>query len=80
MVNERDGVLALSTEAGAWEELRGLALEVNPFDVGGTADVLHRALLMGPDERAAHAAAVREVATARRPSDWLADQLAAAEA
>jgi trehalose 6-phosphate synthase len=80
MVNERDGVLALSTEAGAWEELRGLALEVNPFDVGGTADVLHRALAMGPEERAAHAVAVREAATARRPSDWLADQLAAAEA
>ena len=30
-----DGVLALSREAGAFEELAGPSLEVNPFDVGG---------------------------------------------
>jgi trehalose 6-phosphate synthase len=80
IVNERDGVLALSRESGAWAELGGAALEVNPFDVAGTSDVLHRALSMGAAERATHAAAVRELALARTPADWLADQLAAAGA
>jgi trehalose 6-phosphate synthase len=79
LVNERDGVLCLSRESGAWEELAGTALEVQPYDVAGTADVLHAALSMGADERRDHAAAVREVAARRRPADWLADQLAAAE-
>ena len=46
LVNRRDGVLALSREAGAWDELGGAALEINPFDVGGTADVLAAALSM----------------------------------
>ena len=78
LVNRRDGVLALSREAGAWDELGGAALEINPFDVGGTADVLAAALSMNAGERRAHASAVREAASRRQPRDWLEDQLAAA--
>lgn len=77
ILNRRDGVLALSREAGVWEELRGVALEVNPFDVAGTADVLAKALAMAPAERAAHATALRQAATTRVPRDWLDDQLRA---
>ena len=51
---------------------------MNPFDVTGTATVLARALALGPEERAARAAALRAAVAARRPSDWLDDQLAAA--
>ncbi|HEY2429553.1 MAG TPA: trehalose-6-phosphate synthase [Acidimicrobiales bacterium] len=80
LINRSDGVLALSREAGAWEEMAGVALEVNPFDVAGTADVLAAALSMSPEERRAHASALREVAGRRSPRDWLDDQLAAARA
>jgi trehalose 6-phosphate synthase len=79
IVNERDGVLALSRESGVAGELGDVALELNPFDVAGTADVLHAALSMSADDRRAHAAAVRARASARTPDDWFADQLAAAE-
>ncbi len=41
-----EGVLVLSREAGAWEELSEAAIGVNPFDVAGTADALHQALSM----------------------------------
>ncbi len=44
-----------------------------------TAEVLDTALRMPAAERAARAAALRAAAVARRPADWLADQLAAAE-
>ncbi len=77
-INGRDGVLALSREAGAFDQLAGGALEVNPFDVTGTASVLARALALDTDERAARAATLRGSILARRPSDWLDDQLAAA--
>jgi trehalose 6-phosphate synthase len=80
IVNERDGVLALSRESGVAGELADVALMLNPFDVSGTADVLHRALSMGAEERAVHARAVREKAAARTPADWFADQLRAAGA
>jgi trehalose 6-phosphate synthase len=79
LVNERDFVLCLSPEAGVWSELGSVALPVHPFDVAGTADTLDRALRMSPDARRSHAAALRELAERRRPADWLADQLAAAD-
>ena len=79
LVNERDGVLCLSREAGAWAELGDVALAVPPFDVAGTADVLDRALRMPPEARSDHAKRLRTLVEQRTPSDWLAEQLAAAE-
>jgi trehalose 6-phosphate synthase len=82
LVNTQDGVLVLSREAGAWEELElggDGALGVNPFDVAGTADVLHAALTMSSDERAARAGAVRAAVLGRTSADWWADQVAAAQ-
>jgi trehalose 6-phosphate synthase len=78
LLNDRHGVLALSREAGVWEELGGVALEVNPFDVAGTADVLAAGLAMDAEDRVTHARALRKLAAARTPRDWLEDQLAAA--
>jgi trehalose 6-phosphate synthase len=79
ILNEHDGVLALSRESGVCGELGSVALELNPFDVAATADVLHRALSMGSDERRSHAEAVRHRASARTPDDWFADQRRAAD-
>jgi trehalose 6-phosphate synthase len=75
IVNERDGVLVLSRESGVWDELGGDAVGVNPFDVSGTAEALHTALTMEPAERAERATALRTKAKARRPHDWLTDQV-----
>jgi len=60
------------------EELSGAALGVNPFDVAGTADTLHRALSMDPAERRSRAALLRSLVLGRTAADWLDDQLAAA--
>jgi trehalose 6-phosphate synthase len=51
LVNERDGVLVLSENAGAHEELGEWALGVNPFDLAGQARAIHEALSMAPGER-----------------------------
>lgn len=77
LLNERDGVLALSREAGVWDELKEAALDVNPFDVAGTADVLAEALAMDGPERARRSALLCEAAARRTPRDWLEDQLRA---
>ncbi|HLY83848.1 MAG TPA: trehalose-6-phosphate synthase [Acidimicrobiales bacterium] len=78
LVNERDGVVALSREAGVWDELGAHALEIHPFDVATTSDTLRRALDLDPGERAVRAAALRGLASTRTPLDWFADQVAAA--
>jgi trehalose 6-phosphate synthase len=76
MVNERDGALVLSREAGAWAELRDAALGINPFDISGTAAALARALDMDPEERASSAAGLRKAATERSPLQWFDDLVA----
>lgn len=76
-VNERDGVLVLSREAGAFEELTPDALEVNPFDVRGTSNALAMALSMDPSERASRADALHKKVLATSPRNWLDAQLAA---
>lgn len=78
IVNERHAVLCLSREAGVWDEIGEAALPVPPFDVAGTSDTLDRALRMPAAERVARARRLRELSTARRPADWLTDQLDAA--
>ncbi len=55
---EEPGVLILSQLAGAAETMRE-ALFVNPYDEHGTAQALHRALSMEPEERASRMAALR---------------------
>ena len=47
---DEDGVLVLSEFAGAADELTD-ALLVNPYDVDGTAEAIHRALTMDEAER-----------------------------
>ncbi len=78
LVSDREVVLALSPEAGAWERLHPAALRVPPFDIAGTADVLHQALTMPAAERTRRFTLLRALAEARTPKDWLADQMAAA--
>jgi len=81
LLNTADGVLVLSRQAGAWEELAlggDGALVVNPFDVTATAEALHGALTMPAPERARRAAALRAAVRARTSADWWDDQLAAA--
>jgi trehalose 6-phosphate synthase len=78
LVNSTDGVVILSREAGAVDELAGSALVVNPFDVSQTASALERALQMKPEERAERNSLLRAAVQARTAQDWLADQFAAA--
>jgi trehalose 6-phosphate synthase len=76
LVNERDGVLILSENAGAHEELGVWALTVNPFDVEAQADAIHEALVMPPQERRTRIEAIREHVHEHDVSEWLAMQLA----
>jgi len=77
ILSDRGCALVLSTEAGAAAELGPHALLVNPFDVTGTAEALHEALIMPEPERRRRAAALAQTASALPPARWFADQVAA---
>ena len=77
LVNEREAVLVLSTEAGVHERLGEHALGIHPYDIDDTARALARAVDMGAEERAARFAALARIAASRSPADWLDEHLAA---
>jgi trehalose 6-phosphate synthase len=71
IVNQRDGVVVLSETAGAYEQLRGGVLGVEPLDVEGTALALERALSLTTKERAAMASELERAIRGHQLQDWL---------
>jgi trehalose 6-phosphate synthase len=74
IVNRKDAVLVLSTQTGAWAELGGPALGVEPRDLHGTSTALEHAIDMPPSERAIRASALRLRTEAHDVWDWLDEQ------
>jgi trehalose 6-phosphate synthase len=75
LVNERDGVLILSENAGAYEEIGQWAICVNPFDVAGQAEALHVALELPLEERRTRIEAIRTHVREHDLEAWIAVQL-----
>jgi trehalose 6-phosphate synthase len=51
VVNRTDGMIVLSENAGAHEELQPQVLSINPFDIEATADAIYQGLTMSAQER-----------------------------
>jgi trehalose 6-phosphate synthase len=75
LVNERDGVLILSENAGAHEELGAWALSVNPFDLEAQAQAIHTAIEMPREERHSRLVSIREHIREHDVAAWLETQL-----
>ena len=75
VVNRRDGVLALSENTGAHEELGAFAVTLHPFDLQQQADALYAALTMPADERRERRNACVEVVRQNDVAKWLQMQL-----
>ena len=75
-VSTSDGVVMLSENTGAHEELGDCTLSVNPFDIQEQADTMYRALTMDPEEKRLRAERLRQVISERDPGDWVDEQLA----
>ena len=75
LVNQKDGVLILSEDAGAFYELGEHALTVSPFDTFGTANAIHEGLTMPPDEKNKRAEALRKIVINADIRDWFYRQV-----
>ena len=76
VVNQRDGVLALSENTGAHEEMGRFALTVHPFDIQQQADAFYAGLTMDPKERKERHEACAATVRGNDIDRWLDDQLA----
>jgi trehalose 6-phosphate synthase len=75
VVNARDGVVVLSENAGAYEEIGAWTLGVNPFDLEDQAAALHRALTMPDEERRRRHEAIDAFVREHDIEAWIENQL-----
>ncbi|MDQ1441404.1 MAG: trehalose 6-phosphate synthase [Acidimicrobiaceae bacterium] len=75
LVNENDGVLALSENTGAYEELGAFAVTLHPFDVQQQADALFAALTMERRERRERRLACAAIVRENTVAKWLHEQM-----
>jgi trehalose 6-phosphate synthase len=75
LVNERGGVVVLSENAGAHEEIGEWTVTVNPLDVEGQAEALYEALELPLEERRRRLEAIRAHVREHDLASWLAAQL-----
>jgi trehalose 6-phosphate synthase len=75
LVNERDGVVILSENTGAHEEIGEFAITVNPFDVTGQAVAIGEAIEMPAAERRARLEGIRSHVREHDLVAWIQAQL-----
>ena len=75
IVNQRDGLLVLSERAGARPQLESGAIVISPCDVYATAEALHQALVMAPEERKQRIERLRCLIEREDITAWLCHQL-----
>ncbi len=76
LVNRTSGVVCLSPEAGAFDELRDAVLPMHPFDLEQASTALHDALVMPAAVRQERAERLRTAAAQHTPRRWLEELLA----
>ncbi|MBN1304954.1 MAG: trehalose-6-phosphate synthase [Anaerolineales bacterium] len=75
IVNQCSGVLILSERTGARQQLETGALVISPCDIYETAEAVHRAITMDPEEKKERAAELRRLVETEDITHWLLDQL-----
>ena len=75
LVNQKDGVIVLSENAGAYEELREHVLAVNPFDVEATAAAMYNGLTMPAEDRHRLLEGARNVVRTNDIARWISNQV-----
>ena len=75
LVNQRSGALLLSENAGAFFEMGDYAFTISPFDIYGTAQVMHQVLTTPQEERAVAAKALKDIVRANDVKQWFKIQL-----
>jgi trehalose 6-phosphate synthase len=76
IINWRQGVLILSENTGAYEELGAFAVGVNPFDIEEQAEAIHRALTMSATEKRLRSEQIVEVVERNSIEKWVNAQFA----
>lgn len=79
LLNQRNGLLILSNQAGAFDELQEQVQPINPFDISQTAHAIAHALKADPNYKDLQISKLKELCLQNNPTTWLEKQLQAAQ-
>lgn len=74
LINCRDGVIILSENAGAHEELGDYCISVSPFDLGSQSHAIYQALTMEMDDKRQLAGKIRDIVKHNDIHKWIETQ------
>lgn len=74
LINRKNGVLLLSENTGAHEELGEHAITVNPFDLEEQSEAIYQALTMAADEKERRAGMIRDTVRNNDIQKWIETQ------
>jgi len=74
LINRRDGVIILSENTGAHEELGEYCLTVSPFDLVSQAQAIYEALTMEKDEKKRRAGMIKDAVKSNDIRKWIESQ------
>jgi trehalose 6-phosphate synthase len=77
VLNTREGLIILSMATGAYQEMRGGAIAINPFDIEETARAIWKSLETTGRKRKAMAKTAVEVVEANTSFKWFLQQMRA---
>ena len=75
LVNRNDGVIVLSENVGAHEELYPHVMSINPFDIEATAEAMHQAIVMSSEDRRRRNEGARDVVRSNDIARWITRQV-----
>ena len=76
VVNENQGMLILSENAGCYDELVDHIISVNPFDIKQTAEAFHQAINMDNHAREEKLKDLQKIVSKRTIYHWISEQFA----
>ena len=66
--------MILSEQAGSYEELQDYVINVDPYDIAGTAEAIYNAVTMNENEKIRNSKCLKNIIENNTINDWISEQ------
>ncbi len=74
LVNETNGGMILSEQAGSYEELKDFVLNVDPYDITETSKAIYSAVTMDKNDKIRNSECLKDIIENNTINDWISEQ------
>ena len=74
LVNETNGGMILSEQAGSYEELKDFVINVDPYDITETSEAIYNAVTMDKNDKIKNSECLKDIIENNTINDWISEQ------